>query len=280
MGMATTNAPISIRQRLGISKWWWLGLPIVGAVYTLLKWGGPAVADGIGDGTIAEWLRPILESMAPNLAPLAAVLVLGWWGFEVYQGAVDARRLDSQTGLDSIRDLSWREFEQLLATAFRRQGYGVDDTGPGADGGVDLVLHGKGGRILVQAKHWKARKVGVQKVRELLGVCTAARAAGGILATSGEATAEARRFARANRIDLIEGRELEQTIRDVQRRPAGSVSPQPAVVVAEPECPRCGSPMVRRTARQGAKAGRDFWGCSTYPKCRGTRDITGPPLDG
>ncbi len=33
-------------------------------------------------------------------------------------------------------------------------------------------------------------------------------------------------------------------------------------------CPKCGSPMVRRTGRYGA-----FYGCSTYPKCRGTRRI-------
>lgn len=33
-------------------------------------------------------------------------------------------------------------------------------------------------------------------------------------------------------------------------------------------CPKCGSPMVRRTGKYGA-----FYGCSTYPKCRGTRRI-------
>src|SRR5258706_3814762 len=39
-----------------------------------------------------------------------------------------------------------------------------------------------------------------------------------------------------------------------------------------PSCPRCGSPMVRRTARQGRQAGRGFWGCSRYPSCTGTRN--------
>lgn len=36
-------------------------------------------------------------------------------------------------------------------------------------------------------------------------------------------------------------------------------------------CPRCGSPMVLRTARNGAKAGGSFWGCSQFPKCRATQ---------
>ena len=37
-----------------------------------------------------------------------------------------------------------------------------------------------------------------------------------------------------------------------------------------PECPLCRQPMVRRTARQGPKAGQPFWGCPGYPDCKGT----------
>jgi hypothetical protein len=33
-------------------------------------------------------------------------------------------------------------------------------------------------------------------------------------------------------------------------------------------CPRCGSPMVFRTAKRGAHSGNQFWGCSNFPKCR------------
>ncbi|TVS08559.1 MAG: hypothetical protein EA417_22595 [Gammaproteobacteria bacterium] len=31
--------------------------------------------------------------------------------------------------------------------------------------------------------------------------------------------------------------------------------------------------MVKRTASRGANAGKQFWGCSRYPACRGTREI-------
>ena len=41
-----------------------------------------------------------------------------------------------------------------------------------------------------------------------------------------------------------------------------------------PDCPKCGSEMVRRTARTGRNAGNDFWGCSEYPECTGTREIS------
>ena len=38
-------------------------------------------------------------------------------------------------------------------------------------------------------------------------------------------------------------------------------------------CPRCGSAMVRRTIKKGDKSGQEFWGCSTFPKCRGMRKM-------
>lgn len=43
---------------------------------------------------------------------------------------------------------------------------------------------------------------------------------------------------------------------------------------AERLCPKCGSSMVLRTARKGNSAGRQFWGCSTYPKCRAIQNIS------
>jgi hypothetical protein len=40
-----------------------------------------------------------------------------------------------------------------------------------------------------------------------------------------------------------------------------------------PLCPKCNSPMVLRTVQQGARAGSQFYGCSNFPDCRGTRDL-------
>lgn len=45
--------------------------------------------------------------------------------------------------------------------------------------------------------------------------------------------------------------------------------PLPAVVPsAPPKCPKCGAEMVLRTAKTGANAGNQFWGCPNYPRCR------------
>ena len=55
---------------------------------------------------------------------------------------------------------------------------------------------------------------------------------------------------------------LAQPIEDLVVRPIANEA-------AVTSCPKCGSAMVQREAKRGANAGNTFWGCSTYPKCRG-----------
>ena len=40
-----------------------------------------------------------------------------------------------------------------------------------------------------------------------------------------------------------------------------------------PPCPECSGTMVLRTARTGNNSGSQFLGCSTYPQCKGTRQL-------
>jgi four helix bundle suffix protein len=54
-----------------------------------------------------------------------------------------------------------------------------------------------------------------------------------------------------------------------QKQQQSSATP----IVAAPFCPRCGKSMSLRTAREGTRAGTQFWGCSGYPTCRGTRAL-------
>jgi len=37
---------------------------------------------------------------------------------------------------------------------------------------------------------------------------------------------------------------------------------------AVPICPACSSPMIKRQAKKGPNAGKYFWACSAFPKCR------------
>ncbi len=67
----------------------------------------------------------------------------------------------------------------------------------------------------------------------------------------------------------------EEEIARADRSPSASQampeqsSPKPEAPIS-PTCPKCGSTMARRTRRYD---GNPFWGCSTYPACKGTRDI-------
>lgn len=182
----------------------------------------------------------------------------------------------------ALAGMTWREFEMLIGEAFRREGYRVVETGgeggEGADGGVDLVLSKDGEKFLVQCKHWKAFKVGVEVVRELYGVMAAVGAAGGFVVTSGTFTREAIEFADGTNLELIDGRLLRELLERAHEAgelnravPADRRTHAPRT--SAPTCPLCAQPMVQRTAKCGANAGAQFWGCSRYPVCRGTRDV-------
>ena len=47
-----------------------------------------------------------------------------------------------------------------------------------------------------------------------------------------------------------------------------SVDEKVAETTAEKICPKCGKPLILRTAKKGDKAGNQFYGCSGFPKCR------------
>jgi restriction system protein len=171
----------------------------------------------------------------------------------------------------------------LVGEAFRLQGYRVVETGGGgADGGVDLVLSKGSEKFFVQCKQWRAFKVGVDVVRELYGVMAAKGAVGGFVVTSGRFTEDAASFASGRNLKLIDGPLLYGLIRQARNSRGQSPAPQdgqPLVSAAQadapsvPSCPTCSKPMVKRTAKRGANAGEEFWGCSAYPACRGTRRV-------
>ena len=172
---------------------------------------------------------------------------------------------------NALLDMSWREFEMLVGEVFQQRGFTVVELGGnGPDGGVDLVLKKNSETHLVQCKQWKAFKVGVEVVRELFGVMAAKGAVSGYVVTSGVFTGEANAFADGRNIELIDGGKLTQMIREVK----SSIETVPKIVSLEenaPTCPKCGSAMVRRSARRGSNAGKAFFGCSQYPACLGIR---------
>ncbi|HRQ72232.1 MAG TPA: restriction endonuclease [Phycisphaerales bacterium] len=262
----------------------WVGPCVAAGVYVLSRWLLPWFFDLIISGNeLGGGIAGVLSTVSVQAAPLLGVGTLLVWIVAEFKKRSDVRLLDSQSGQSSVRALDWQAFETLLSEAFRRQGFQVEHSGKaGPDGGVDLRLHKAGAKTLVQCKHWRRRQVGVNVVRELLGVVKDERAQSGVVVTSGQFSPDAIAFASRNPIRLIDGRELVDMLAEVQTsgRIAGVSSPSgPAVGggareartggIDEPACPECGSPMVRRVAKSGRHAGSAFWGCSRFPDCRG-----------
>ena len=55
--------------------------------------------------------------------------------------------------------------------------------------------------------------------------------------------------------------------------------PYPATAIEKSEnngkvCPNCSTVMVKRVARNGKHAGKSFWACKAYPKCKTIEAIT------
>lgn len=192
---------------------------------------------------------------------------------------------------NTLESISWREFELLVGEAFRRKGFTVQETGQGgADGGIDLVLLKDGEKYLVQCKQWRRQLVQVNVIRELFGVMTAEGAKGGFVVISGRFTEDAKVFAQGKNLQLIEGAELNEMIRQSRAtatrqkaQPTTSKAPyQPTPATSDPLvetrratqpiCPTCQAPMVQRVAKRGSNTGNTFWGCSQYPKCKTTRN--------
>jgi len=255
----------------------WVG-PLLAAIVWLLAWVVvPAMLVKVSSKLPVE---ATLIPLCRMLAWVSAGFLLLMWLVIVAKRVAIGRKVDRPVTPEAIRDLSWEDFERYVAEAYRRRGFDVERTGsPAGDAGIDIILRKDDSTILVQCKHWKVRKVGVRPVRELLGVVASQGANAGVLVTSGRFTSEAQEFGKGNPIQLIDGQSLATLIGSVgtgensKARAPKEADLGAATVSAQstPTCPQCGGQMVRRTARRGARAGESFWGCKSYPNCRGTR---------
>ncbi len=193
---------------------WWASVIIAIVAYLLLKYWIPSIAFNHDD----PLSKALAEAVATMIAPIVGGAFLIVAALSAFRTWRKGSLLEGQKGIETIRKISWQEFEELVSEAYRRKDYTVTETGGGgADDGVDLILKKKGEKLLVQCKHWRMEKVGVMVVRELYGVMTAEGATGGIVISSGSFTVEATEFARGKPLELLNGDALLKIIEDVQK---------------------------------------------------------------
>jgi hypothetical protein len=75
-----------------------------------------------------------------------------------------------------------------------------------------VVAQKDGETVLVQCKHWKAKKVGVATVREMFGILNSERVSEAHIVTSGRFTDDAIAFAKGKPIELINGRDGQERL--------------------------------------------------------------------
>jgi len=271
---------------------WWAGVALAVLSYVLLhKLAAQPITTATQPGQMSAMVtQGLWRGLAGAGQYILPILCLAGAGVSAWQRKVRQKLVTDvaqSRASDALDGVSWREFEMLVGEGFRLQGYQVVETGGGgADGGVDLVLSkpGKNGgeKFLVQCKQWRAYKVGVDVVRELYGVMAARGATGGFVVTSGRFTDEAISFASGRNVTLIDGPKLRGLLQQARASASSSAPARPATqspaqtkteLAESPTCPMCSKAMVRRTAKRGANAGVEFWGCTGYPACRGTRSI-------
>jgi restriction system protein len=265
---------------------WWGGASLALISYIVLHSiaSRPALAIK-GPGQMGD---AVLHGMLTTFALFGQVILPFAFGLAAVISAIPSyknkkvyEKIESRSDVGSLNDMTWEDFEILVGEYYRRIGFQVSrEGGNGPDGGIDIVLRKGTEKHLVQCKQWKAFKVGVQPVREFYGVMASRGAAGGYFVTSGVYTPDALSFVKGLNLELVDGTKLRKMIDIARKQPATAKAasrqtPAPRHEPATPACPKCNMKMVKRVARHGENAGREFWGCVAYPKCSGTRLVEG-----
>jgi len=254
---------------------WYVSVIVSGAVYALLKYYLPTL----------EPEKMIYRTFSQLLTPFAGVIALIFLIPAPISALRSYRRktlLKSQKSIDTIRELHWRDFEFLVAQAYRQQGYRVlENEEMGPDDGIDLVIEKNSNRYIVQCKQWRTVKVGVKVAREMYGTMHSVNAQGVIIITSGLLTQETKNLAHDRPINLVEGNELAELIKNAQTaKPIEKPPVRPTVeknapdMLSDTQCPSCGSQLIVRVAKRGKNTGKEFIGCSNFPKCKFTKPMS------
>ncbi|HAS6204045.1 TPA: hypothetical protein I7243_22185 [Vibrio vulnificus] len=256
---------------------WWVSVLFAAIAYIGLSFVLPALAMS-SENFIFNAVAPNLPMLAPYVAftllipaPVAIFKQLS----RQRQYSTTTNEIASQGTTAALNNLSWLEFESYIGEFFKQQGYEVKQAfSQKPDGGVDIWMRKDGQLTLVQCKHWKTRKVGIQILREMYAVMIEHGASKMIIVTSGDFTSEAIKYALDKRLWLINGGELVHMIEQVRNRPTEKTLEVIPPKSTTPLCPSCHAPLVMRTAKRGQNKGNQFYGCSSYPRCRYTQDIS------
>ena len=99
---------------------WWVGISLALATFVATHLIIPNIE-------FTSWINQGLAKGAPAVGKMFTLLFLLAGLLSAFTSWTKRKQLDQQTGIDSIRALSWKQFEELVGEAYRRQGYQVTE---------------------------------------------------------------------------------------------------------------------------------------------------------
>jgi len=129
-----------------------------------------------------------------------------------------ARLNGKRWSLDVFESIDAQRFAAVCETWFSWAGFDTRSEAHRTDEGVDIWLHAAkmpGPVAIVRCKHWLNKPVGVQEMREFVGVMSTLQSVHGTYTTTSTYTPEALQLAREHGIDAVDGRGL---LRRIQTR--------------------------------------------------------------
>ena len=205
-------------------------------------------------------------------------ILIAIWGGITYWRRSRTRSKAFSMSSEGLLNMRPGDFEEMVAELYRAMGHQAKRTGATGDHGVDVVVKAKNGeKWVVQCKRWRT-PAGESIVRDFYGTMQHEKAAqGAIIATRGFSQA-AIEWAKGKPLYLYNGTDFlrlwervkKQQLQKINDNPQSSTqsSGTEKQVDSSPLCPKCGIPMVLRTASQGNHIGQQFYGCRNYPRCR------------
>lgn len=191
--------------------------------------------------------------------------------------------VDVKWDISTIKELEWKLFEDLCMEFLKIKNCNAQVTSTGADGGIDIKVRDTFGNIIAiaQCKAWNSKPIGVNLIRELFGIMAADKVRLGVYLTTSTYTSEAKDFAKDKPLVLVDADELVMQINKLSDEDKKRIE---LLVYQDdrktPTCVKCNIKLIKRSVKSGANAGREFWGCINYPKCKITMSIRKEQLNG
>lgn len=120
--------------------------------------------------------------------------------------------------LDVFAHIDAQRFAAVCETWFSWAGFDTRSESHRTSEGVDIWLHAAkvpGPVAIVRCRHWLDKPVGLQEMREFMGLVESVKSAHGTYTTTSTYTPEALQFAKEHGIDAVDGRGL---LRKIQTR--------------------------------------------------------------